>query len=122
VNRPGSLGPAYKDALRLTDFSFSEWRKRAETDNFKILVLLTESTMGYCSENYKEHPQRGRWVEMLKKHHIPYVETCDTLAKHNRPSKEARFHYDGHWNEQGHIWAAETIKGYMDSHLELFSE
>jgi hypothetical protein len=115
-------GPAHRDALRLTDFTLSEWKKRAQADGFTILALLTEGVAGYCGGNYKEHPHRGHWVSILEKYNIPYVETCDTIIGQNRTSRESRFRYDSHWSEQGHIWAAETVKAYIDSHPELFSE
>ncbi len=100
------LTPLFADAVERTDIILAQWAKLAKVDNFKLIALLTHTTSHECKG---PTPAQARFTKLLDKHHIKYVEQCDSINKYNKTMADAHFQFDGHWNEQGHAWAAEAL-------------
>ncbi len=100
-----NLTPLLIDALNRTDFAFATWKKHAQEDGFKLLALLAYSASN-CDETslYKQHITR-----ILDKYDIPYADQCTPIRAAQKTWREAFFKFDGHWSEQGHLWAAEAL-------------
>ncbi|MTJ92701.1 MAG: hypothetical protein F8N36_07540 [Desulfovibrio sp.] len=105
------MSPLTIDGIARTDFAISEWKHRAEADGFKLVALLSHSTSMYCQ---KDSLIRERFVQIFDKYRIQHFDQCDTILNSGHLPSEANFSHDGHWNTQGHIWAAETLFPYFE--------
>ena len=106
------ISPLTVDGIARTDFSISEWKRRADADVFKLLALLSHSASMYCQKNSLI---RERFVQIFDKYNIQHFDQCDTIINSGHDPFEANFRHDGHWNTQGHIWAAETLLPYFEN-------
>lgn len=106
------MSPLTIDGIARTDFAISEWKRRADADGFKLIALLSHSASMYCQKNSFI---RDRFVQLLDKYDIQHFDQCDTILNSGHLPAEANFSHDGHWNTQGHIWAAETLLPYFEN-------
>ncbi len=105
------MSPLTIDGIARTDFAISEWKRRADADGFKLIALLSHSASMYCKKNSLI---RERFVQLFDKYNIQHFDQCDTILNSGHAPAEANFSHDGHWNSQGHIWAAEALFPYFE--------
>jgi hypothetical protein len=101
-NRPDPLPPVFEEALGATRAAFAEFKRLGETDKFRLLALGTHSL-------YSPSPFGDRLQAILSDLAIPYADQTEHIRKAGGTADQAHFPRDGHWNAQGHRWAAETV-------------
>lgn len=106
------LSPLSLDAIARTDFAISEWKRRADEDGFQLIALFSHSASMYCK---KDSLMEKRFANILDKYDIKHFNQCDTILNAGHAPKDANYSHDGHWNPQGHIWAAETLVPFFES-------
>jgi hypothetical protein len=104
--KPGPLPPVFDEALAATRAAFAEFKRLGEADNFQLLALGSHSL-------YPPSPFVDRLQAILGDLDIPYADQTDHIRKAGGTPMEAQFSRDGHWNAQGHRWAAEAVLDRM---------
>ncbi len=101
-NKPGPLPPVFEEALGATRAAFAEFKRLGAADGFRLLVLGTHTL-------YAPSPIGDRLQAILRDLDIPYADQSAYIRKVGGTPAQAQFSRDGHWNAQGHRWAAETV-------------
>jgi hypothetical protein len=90
----------YAQAVRFTSFGFDEFKRRAQTDGFDLVTLAVVGIGGKLNAQFKA---------MIEPKGIPYLSQNDYLDSLGEPLSSAFWPHDGHWNERGHLRAAEQL-------------
>ncbi|RME58557.1 hypothetical protein D6779_06250 [Candidatus Parcubacteria bacterium] len=105
-----ALPPVFQDAIALTGKAFDEFQARSDRDRFSLVVLSV-------ADVHARYPVMfSRLASLLSERHIPLVDQYEYLQRKGHDPDAAHFRYDGHWNEDGHRWAAEALLEYFKEH------
>jgi len=97
----GAAIPAiYAQAVRFTSFGFEAFKRRAWRDGFELVALSAVGTGEELDAGLKS---------LVEAKGIPYLSQEAYIRGLGEPLAKAHFPHDGHWNRQGHIWAAEQL-------------
>jgi hypothetical protein len=109
---PDPLPPAFEDALGATRAAFEAYVRWSQEDRFRLLVLGSHSLRDPAGG-----PAPSRQVERLRAIidplGIPYVDQSDYIRSIGHQPVEANYRRDGHWNPDGHRWAAEALRARL---------
>lgn len=100
--RPDPLPPVFEEALGATRAAFAEFKRLGDADKFQLLALGSHSL-------YPPSPFVDRLRSILSDLGIPYADQTEHFRKAGGTAAQAQFARDGHWNAQGHRWAAEAV-------------
>ena len=108
------LLPAFKKELAFTAFALDQFKERTERDGGS-LVILASYTMGT-----RGHAALDHLSALAEARGIPVIDQYDYIRRQGAdPDRDARWSHDGHWNEQGHQWAAEALLEYLKENPEI---
>ena len=105
--------PAYQQAATLTGMALGEFQARAARDG-AALVILSEITMGSPA-----HPRFNLLRRLAAAHGIPVINLHDYILRRGGGHAAAFWDNDGHWNPQGHQWAAEALLEWLGQNREV---
>ena len=105
----GPLPAIYQQAVDLTKCSLSLWKETAQRDGFKLLIVATEK-MSLSGKT----GQINRLKQMARELQIDLFDLYPGWAERGYLGT-TRFPVDGHWNANGHRWAAEAIFDHLTS-------
>ena len=103
------LPAIYQQAVDLTKCSLSLWKEAAQRDGFKLLIVATEK-MSLSGKT----GQINRLKQMARELQIDLFDLYPGWAERGYLGA-TRFPVDGHWNANGHRWAAEAIFDHLMS-------
>jgi hypothetical protein len=107
------LPVVFNDALDATDFALSHFKLRADSDDFRLVILATSSL--YRNDNGRsEELQIDRLKELAARHGIEVLDQYKEAGKQSLDVKDLSFRHDGHWSALGHRVAADLILGYLE--------
>jgi hypothetical protein len=112
------IPPAFEEALVATRYSFAEFKRHAEQDGFKLLVVATDTVTG---SGKPEFDQIRRLRSILDDLNIPLLDLHPEFVARGGLDK-AHWAHDGHWNATGHLWAAEEIYKFLIDNKLLATE
>ena len=107
------LPPVFEDALSYTKFGLEQFKQRAERDGAK-LVILTAHNAGLYGNLLPD-----RLKAMAEELDIPVVDQREYIVRIGADPKNAEFKRDLHWNENGHLWAAEALLEWLKDNQEV---
>lgn len=89
-----------------------------------LLVSLTEEFRVTQTQSTDQRLDYGKPEQLLQKiseeQSFSYLALLPAFQKlYKETGKDPHFSCDGHWNETGHEWAAQTIFDYLKMHPEL---
>ena len=109
----GNPAPAYQQAITLTGLALGEFQARAAQDG-AALVILSAAAMGG-----REHPRFNLLSRIAAAHHIPVINLHDYIIRQGGELSAAVRPNDGHWNPQGHQWAAEALLEWLAQNRDV---
>jgi hypothetical protein len=102
------LPPAFIQALASTHAAFAEFKRHAEEDGFRLMVVAADNVANGPYGDDRDHNQIRRLRTILDDLQIPLLDLYPEFVKRGGPAK-THWAHDAHWNATGHQWAAEAI-------------
>ncbi len=109
------LPPILQNAMTYTAFALDEFKRRTERDGASLLILSWSSAFSRSSSRMFDM----RLKAMAEARVIPVIDQYDYIQSIGADPADARYRHDGHWNAQGHDWAAEALLQYLDRNPDL---
>ena len=107
------LPPVFEEALEYTAFGIDQFKRRADRDGAKLVILSATDDMGTRGD-----PQFDRLSAIAEAHGIPVISQYDYVVSQRHDYRNARFRNDHHWNPTGHQWAAEAVLEWLKENQE----
>ena len=101
------LPPVFQDALMYTEFGLEEFKRRADRDGAKLVILASHSAKLYGNLLF------DRLNAMAVDLEIPVIDQREYIIRIGADPMNAEFKHDFHWNEDGHRWAAEALLEWL---------
>ena len=97
------MPPVFEDALAYTEFGLEEFKRRADRDGARLVILASHSAKLYGNLLF------DRLSAIAEDLEIPVVDQHEYIVSIGADPRNAEFKHDFHWNEDGHRWAAEAL-------------
>jgi hypothetical protein len=110
------LPPVFQDAVATTGYALDEFQQRSRRDGFRLLAISASQISTLLDGKRIAY---NRLKQLTSERGIPLIDQYDYIASKQLSQRDVSFRHDGHWNEQGHRWAAEALLEYLQSHPEL---
>ena len=102
--------PFFEDALQYTAFALEQFKRRADRDGAKLVVLASYTLRHYGPRLFE------RLSDMAATLGIPVIDQADYILRQGAKPEDARWRHNYHWNPAGHRWAAEALLEYLEEH------
>ncbi len=107
------LPPVFEEALAYTKFGLEQFKRRADRDDAKLVILSTHIMKTFGIQRFE------RLTAMTKELDIPVIDQHDYIISAGAVSTDAKFKHDWHWNKDGHRWAAEALLEWLKDNQEV---
>ena len=107
------LPPGLAEGLDYTAFALAEFKARARSDGFALVVLATEHVGG------ADAPMFQRLARLTRAAQIDLVDLHDYILRQGGRPADAQWREDWHWNPTGHRWAAEALFEYLAANQDV---
>ena len=109
----GRVPPSVSEAVEYTAFALSAFAARAKADGAALVLLVTQRTTLDSGPEVVEalrHLTAGL--------DLPLIDQYEFIRRRGGRPEDASFPDDGHWNREGHRWAAEALLAHFEAHPE----
>ena len=107
------LPPVFEDALAYTKFGLEQFKRRAERDSAKLVILTTHNA------GLHGNLLIDRLSAMAGELDIPVIDQHEYIVSVGADPKNAEWTHDFHWNEDGHRWAAEALLEWLRDNQDV---
>ena len=107
------LLPVFQEALAYTAFGIEQFKRRADRDDARLIILSATNAMGTRGD-----PQFDRLNAIAEARGIPVISDYDYIVRQGHNHRDSRYRYDIHWSATGHQWAAEAILEWLKENQE----
>ena len=101
-----------EEALEYTGFALDQWKARAQRDNFSLVVLASHPLRWPGNQRF------DRLSALASARDIPIISQAAYIRRQGADLRDANFAHDGHWNAQGHQWAAELLLEWLEQNQD----
>ena len=110
----GRLSPIYAEALEYTAFALAQFRERTDRDGAGLVILAAHNLKAAGTTYLFD------WLrETAAAQGIPVIDQSDYILRQGAKLQDAQWRHDGHWNEQGHQWAAEALLEWIRENQQV---
>ena len=125
-----SMPKVFNDALKYTRHTIKVFKQHGKRGKFHVVLATTPNVSYYPgagtavqdSVTFDRKIVKERQLQRMKAIandiDLPFVDLMPYILKHG-DFFDARFPYDGHWNETGHKWIAEAFVEYLTKNPQL---
>ena len=106
--RQEHLAPFLEEALEYTAFGIEQFKRHANRDGVKLVILSATADMGTRGD-----PQFERLSAIAEARGIPIISDYDYVVRQGRDAEDGILGFDRHWNATGHQWAAEAVLEWL---------
>ena len=99
--------PVFKEALEFTGFALDEFKRRADRDGARLVILATHHV------GDERNPFRTTLDDLASSRGIPVLSQYDHILRQGGAIEDANWPYDSHWTPAGHQWAAEVLLDWL---------
>ena len=115
--RPQSMSPGWP---RFTAFALDQWLERTGRAGASLVVLAAH-TVRTTAWTTSDESQFDWWARETAERAIPLIDQFDYIARSGGRLQDLHWRYDGHWNPQGHQWAAEATLEWLERNVHVCS-
>ena len=108
------MPPVYEESLEYTAFGMKQFKLRADSDGAQLIILSASDFMGTRGD-----PQFDRLNAIAEASGIPLISQYDYIVRQGRNVRDSRWRHDGHWNVNGHQWAAEAVLKWLKENQQV---
>ena len=108
------LHPVLEEALEYTAFAIEQFKRRADRDGAKLIILAATDEMGTQGD-----PQFDRLIDISETYGIPVISQYNYIANQGYDYSIARWRSDVHWSVTGHRWMAEAFFEWLQENLHV---
>ena len=132
------LPPVLEEALEYTEFGIGQFKRRADRDGARLMILSATAKMGLQGD-----PQFDRMSAIAEEHDIPVISDYAYIVSQGnkdlrnrldstgcrlswercyrdwRNNWEARLNWATHWDDIGHQWAAEAVLEWLKANQDV---
>ena len=108
------LPPTFQEALAYTAFGIDQFKRRADRDGARLLILAATEDMGTPGD-----PQFDRLSAIAEARGIPVISDYDYIVRQAHNPRNGRWRSNGHWNPAGHQWAAEAVLEWLKANQDV---
>ena len=108
------LPPVFEEALEYTAFGIEQFKRRADRDGAKLVILVATDEMGTRGD-----PQFDRLSAIAEARDIPVISQYDYVVSQGHNYRDGRWRNDIHWNATGHQWVAEAVLEWLKENQEV---
>ena len=105
--------PVFKEALEFTGFALDEFKRRADRDGVRLVILAVHHN------GDSRNPFQVTLNDLAAARGIPVLSQHDHILRQGGVIEDANWPYDGHWTPAGHQWAAEVLLDYLKQNPEI---
>ena len=110
------IADQWTEALEFTAFGLNQFKKRADRDGVSLVILATD-LMSWPPRFTREGRKKKLPIDLLRNladaADIPVVAMYDFVVARGGRVEDLHFRHDSHWNQAGHLWAAEAVAEYL---------
>ena len=107
IFKKSELPPIFEEAVANTKFGLEQFKRRAERDGAELVILAVHRTKVDGNLPF------DRLTAMAEELGIPVIEQYDYIIGIGANPMSAARKHNGHWNEDGHRWAAEALLEWL---------
>ena len=112
-------GPC-KDAFDFLGFALGEFQELAHQDGINLVILATDSLWIYPRFGEPSGQKAIKlMMELIEPIGIPVVDQYKYIVRQGGRVEDGYFPEQGHWNAQGHQWAAEALLEYLEQNQSI---
>ena len=104
----------YGDAMAYAAFGIEQFKRRADRDGAHLIILAATRYVGKRGD-----PQFDRLSAIAEPLGIPLISQYDYMVKQGHNVRDSRWRHDGHWNANGHQWAAEAVLEWLKANQDV---
>ena len=108
------LPPVFEEALEYTAFGIKQFKRRADRDGARLLIMAASEGMGMRGD-----PQFDRLSAIAEARGIPVISQYEYAVGQGHDYMDGRWRYDYHWNATGHQWAAEAVLEWLKANQDV---
>ena len=113
----GRVPPPIAEAVEYTEFALSEFAERAKADGAALVLLVTQRTTLDSGPEVVEALRR-----LTAGLDLALIDQYEFIRRRGGRPEDASFPDDGHWNREGHRWAAEALLAHFEAHPEACAD
>ena len=102
-----------EEAIAYTEFGLKEFKRRADRDGANLVILSTHINKQYGNLLFE------RLTSIAEDLDIPVIDQHEYIINIGADPRNAQWKYDAHWNENGHLWAAEALLEWLKDNQDV---
>ena len=110
------LPPVFEEALAYTEFGLEEFKRRADRDDAKIVIIATHRMKTIGIQRFY------RLTAIANELDIPVIDQHDYIIGIGASLTNAEWKHDSHWNKNGHQWAAGVLLEWLRDNQDVCGE
>ena len=104
----------YEESLEYTAFGIEQFKRRVDRDGAQLAILAATQDMGRRGD-----PQFDRLNAIAEARGIPIISEYAYTVRQGYDTEQGILSYDGHWNADGHQWAAEAVLEWLKENQDV---